>query len=837
MSQQIHGKQRPFCYQSFYLDKTQLLGHGSYGAVYKARCDQLPCAAKVLHPTILDPRDPGVGKITERFDQECAFLSTIRHPHIVQYLGMTTDPESKLPVLLMELLDESLTKMLEHSKQPLAYHSQVDICHDIFLAVAYLHSNDIIHRDLSSNNVLIMAGRRAKVTDFGMSKLVGNAPLITHLTMCPGTLAYMPPEAVKEPPRYTKKLDCFSEGVIMIQVCTQLWPDPGPRTYNVPFPASPTGNIEMPVLETERRKKHIEMIDPTHSLLPIIKDCLSYKEEERPSARELCERLASLKEKGEYVKSFKEAKDDRANTELERKEVLEREELKNQQIQQLQEQLSAKSDQIELYEQESEQQRQEIEQARQQTEQSTQQIYTQQQVIEELSQQNEQLRQDIEQQNQEIDQQKQTIEEQKRDIEQKRLEIEQRSATIASQEQQLNETITKLESKMRLLKDKNDELLSKEKKIREKNEEIATKEKQLQEIRQQLQEQKALIEIQKANKSLQGQSSKPHQRNRAESLPCEATESKKDSLKWTTKEKAPFEMSRGSVAIDGNTTYFMDQSGKVCSFDSTTKKWAKLPDSPYQQSSLALVKGQLTTIGGKTDKPVQNEERRSSGFKIENELLTFTRKGRREEREWMSRYPPMPTRRYGATTITTATGGHLIVAGGATGPYQYTNTVEILDTLNLVWSTGASLPHPYIEASAAICGDRIFMLGGEDHNCKMSRSVLTCSLSKLTQPQGALLPQWGMISNVPNFGSTCVTLRGELMTIGGHDKRNKDMAAVYKYNPMTNMWEEFGHMTVARSSPLACVLSTGELMVVGGAYHCCYGELKSLDTVETAKYV
>ena len=70
--------------------------------------------------------------------QECAFLESIRHPHIVQYLGVTTDPESRLPVLLMELLDESLTNMLESSIKSLAYFVQVDICHDFALAVAYI---------------------------------------------------------------------------------------------------------------------------------------------------------------------------------------------------------------------------------------------------------------------------------------------------------------------------------------------------------------------------------------------------------------------------------------------------------------------------------------------------------------------------------------------------------------------------------------------------------------------------------------------------------------------------------------------------------------------------
>ena len=277
------AQQHPFHYQSFQIDKSQPLGHGSYGAVYKAKCDQLPCAAKVLHPTIVDPsnHDPGAVRIMDRFRQECALLESIRHPNIVQYLAMALDPESRLPVLLMELLDESLTKMLERSPQSLAYYVQVDICHDIALAIAYLHSNNIIHRDLSSNNVLIIAGRRAKVTDFGMSKLAGAAPTMTPLTMCPGTLAYMPPEALRDPPRYTKKLDCFSEGVVMIQVCTRLWPEPGPRTQLVPFPASPTGSMEIPVLEPERRKKHIDLIDPNHALLLIAIDCLKFHERER----------------------------------------------------------------------------------------------------------------------------------------------------------------------------------------------------------------------------------------------------------------------------------------------------------------------------------------------------------------------------------------------------------------------------------------------------------------------------------------------------------------------------------------------------------------------------
>ena len=109
----------------------------------------------------------------------------------------------------MELLDDSLTMTLGCSQQPLPYYVEVDICHDIPLAVAYLHSNDFVHHDLSSNNVLMISKRRAKVADFGMSKLAGAALTMTLLMMCLGTLAYMAPEALEEPPRYTKYLDCL----------------------------------------------------------------------------------------------------------------------------------------------------------------------------------------------------------------------------------------------------------------------------------------------------------------------------------------------------------------------------------------------------------------------------------------------------------------------------------------------------------------------------------------------------------------------------------------------------------------------------------------------------
>ena len=286
-----------------YVEET--LGVGSYGKVCKAKCGQLPCAVKLLHDTLFGTNDPGIGKFVEQFEQECRFLRMIKHPNIVQFLGTVRDPQSRRLALLMELMDVSLTRFLEQSTGPLPYHTQLNICHDVALALAYLHSNDVIHRDLSSNNILLIGeGSRAKVTDFGMSKLIGMNPRMTPLTMCPGTQAYMPPEALIQPPRYSNKLDCFSHGVLTIQVVTRQFPNPTDPTTTIEDTRSPTGTLQLPVPERERRNKDIDLVDPNHPLLPLALHCLKDRDTERLSADELCGRLATLKSQPKFASSL-----------------------------------------------------------------------------------------------------------------------------------------------------------------------------------------------------------------------------------------------------------------------------------------------------------------------------------------------------------------------------------------------------------------------------------------------------------------------------------------------------------------------------------------------------
>ena len=112
----------------------EVLGVGSYGKVCRAERDHLLCAAKIIHETLFDPTATAVqrqrasrrgshephhlGPETpfERFRQECEILSNLQHPNIIQYLGTHQDPATGLPVLLMELMEKSLTRYLEEQQ-------------------------------------------------------------------------------------------------------------------------------------------------------------------------------------------------------------------------------------------------------------------------------------------------------------------------------------------------------------------------------------------------------------------------------------------------------------------------------------------------------------------------------------------------------------------------------------------------------------------------------------------------------------------------------------------------------------------------------------------------
>ena len=296
---------KTFGYRRVLIQPSEEIGHGSYGRVIKAKLDGLPCAAKLLHHIFFTSNDPNFADFIRRFKQECRILRHLKHPGIVQFLGVLEDPRprsNRRPILLMELMEQSLTDFLESRQRALPYHVQVNITYDITLALDYLHGNGIQHRDLSSNNILLTAGSRAKLTDFGMSKMVDLNPRMSRnntLTECPGTLAYMPPEALVKGPAYSDKIDVFSTGVLIVQIITRTFPNPTDPHRKVED-SKYGGSILIPVTELERHKDDLKRVFMTHPLRPIALECLKDREKERPPAGNLCQRLAQLRATPEY---------------------------------------------------------------------------------------------------------------------------------------------------------------------------------------------------------------------------------------------------------------------------------------------------------------------------------------------------------------------------------------------------------------------------------------------------------------------------------------------------------------------------------------------------------
>ena len=183
------------------------------------------CAGKKIHELLLDPGNEGVRDITGRYVQECQLMSDLRHPNITQFMGVCFLPNCQLPVLLMERLDGSLDDLIESIPNiPLVLKRSM--LEDVARGLLYLHTHDpqIIHRDLTAKNVLLTSSLVAKITDFGNARIVNLQPgqLARTLSRLPGTLAYMPPEAMSASARYGPSLDVFSFGHLALFALNQV---------------------------------------------------------------------------------------------------------------------------------------------------------------------------------------------------------------------------------------------------------------------------------------------------------------------------------------------------------------------------------------------------------------------------------------------------------------------------------------------------------------------------------------------------------------------------------------------------------------------------------------
>ena len=269
------------------------LGRGTDATVYEVEWNGTVCAAKRLHEILLeDQSSGGVAKLIGNFEAECLTWSKLRHPGVVQFLGVYFERNSRLPVLVMEKMDTSLRTYLEdHSKEEFPLNLKAFVLRQVTQALAYLHSQNppLVHHDLSPNNVLLnVVSFVTKVSDFGMSRAI-NPSVLSRKSSIKSTLAFMAPEALHDPPRYNEKLDVFSFGNIILSTLTHAWPNPGP-------PKRYEGDQVIGLTELQRRDRYVAMFTAQEKqlFLPTVTQCLQDQPSKRPSSVMLVRELRRI---------------------------------------------------------------------------------------------------------------------------------------------------------------------------------------------------------------------------------------------------------------------------------------------------------------------------------------------------------------------------------------------------------------------------------------------------------------------------------------------------------------------------------------------------------------
>ena len=263
-----------------------VLGRGSYGKVLEVDWHGTICAAKNVHDIFLEGLSAAESRrVISDFERECQTWSQLRHPNVVQLLGVYFKKGSSSPILVLEKMDCTLSGYLErHSKEEFPILHKVSVLRQVAQALSYLHSQNppLVHHDLSTNNILLCEWSfQAKITDFGMTRPISVAAL-TRRSSIKGTVAFMAPEALREPPRYDAKLDVFSYGNVIIAILAHQWPTPDLATRY-------EGEQLVAFTEFQRREHHIISLskdEKTHFIV-IIQSSLDNRPHRRPASSEL----------------------------------------------------------------------------------------------------------------------------------------------------------------------------------------------------------------------------------------------------------------------------------------------------------------------------------------------------------------------------------------------------------------------------------------------------------------------------------------------------------------------------------------------------------------------
>ncbi|XP_048467606.1 serine/threonine-protein kinase TAO3 isoform X2 [Rhincodon typus] len=191
------------------------IGHGSFGAVYFAR------NARTSEVVAVKKMSYSGKQITEKWQdiiKEVKFLSQLKHPNTIEYKGCYLKEHTAW--MVMEYCLGSTSDLLEVHKKPLQEVEIAAITHGALQGLVYLHSHNLIHRDIKAGNILLTEPGQVKLADFGSASIVCPANSFV------GTPYWMAPEVIlaMDEGQYDGKVDVWSLGITSIELAERKPP-------------------------------------------------------------------------------------------------------------------------------------------------------------------------------------------------------------------------------------------------------------------------------------------------------------------------------------------------------------------------------------------------------------------------------------------------------------------------------------------------------------------------------------------------------------------------------------------------------------------------------------
>src|SRR5208337_84059 len=201
------------------------LGRGAMGIVYKASDPTIgrEVALKVL--SLNTSPEGGTNSPQQMFMREVRAAGRLAHPSIVTIHDAFEDPVNQNSCIVMELVPGLTLEKILDSGHPLTTEQTLSIVRQVAEGLDYAHRNQVIHRDLKPANILVTEDGRAKITDFGIAKVLAREGVARTIGIM-GTPSYMSPEQVKGGD-IDARTDIFSLGIMIFTILTGTKPFSG----------------------------------------------------------------------------------------------------------------------------------------------------------------------------------------------------------------------------------------------------------------------------------------------------------------------------------------------------------------------------------------------------------------------------------------------------------------------------------------------------------------------------------------------------------------------------------------------------------------------------------